>query len=84
MKRYKVTYWSEDRSEPLYLTEISKSGRIDGIEIRFYSFGKKAWQEKYKNDLRNGIIKSFWYGVLRNFKKDKLQGINVQLVDYFK
>lgn len=79
MKRYKITYWREDRSKPYSLNQISKSGRRDGVRIYFWSNGRKHWQAKFKNGLFNGLIEDWrlnpraFYFI--NFKKDNTQGI---------
>lgn len=84
MKRYKVEYFSGDRSNPRYLTELSKSGRRNGVQISFLSDGRKSWQVKFKNDLLNGIDKEYWWWdnpkniSFTNGKKGNRQGIDIQ------
>lgn len=60
MKRYIIDYLDRDASKLSYLIEISKSGKRDGITITFLPDETKFWQCKYKNNLLNGIEKSWW------------------------
>lgn len=84
MKRYKVKYFLGDRSSPSSIIELSKSEKKDGVRILLLFGGKKTSQSKYKNDLLNGFYILYWHSsanyTLRNWKKDKMQGINI----YFK
>lgn len=55
-----------------YLTQISKSGKIDGVRIWLY----------WKNGLMNGIFKNWHHNstnsICRNWKKDKRQGVQIE------
>lgn len=84
MRRYKVKYFSGDRSKPDCITQISKSRRWDGTRIRFWSDVRKGWQGKYKNGLLNGIYKDWWWynnpknTHFINWKKGNGQGIRIK------
>lgn len=85
MKRYKVIYFSGEKSKLSYLIQISKSGKKDGARISFYSDGRKEWQDKYKNYLLNGLEKHWWWNnpkdyIFQNWKKDKRQGIIINFI----
>lgn len=82
MKRYKVEYQDRDKSRFSCLTEISKSGRFDGIAVRFWHNEKKVWQDKFKNGTLNGFGKYWLYSKTKNnsclnWKKGNAQGIRI-------
>lgn len=82
MKRYKVEYYKGNRSQPSLISQISKSGKYDGTRILFYENEIKYCQAKSKNDLWNGIFKSWWHKsskiwFYKNWKKEKWQGIEI-------
>lgn len=88
MKSYKISYFkSGDRTKPYLLSQIVKSGRLDGVRIYAIGDGEKKWQCKYKNNLLNGLDMTWRYLVpksnccknnyFRNFKKGSEQGIQI-------
>lgn len=84
MKRYRVNYYFNSyKSKIVYLTELSKTEKRDGVRISFWEDGRKCWQDNWKNGLLNGIIKECKYNdsknwTFRNYKKAKRQGIQIQ------
>lgn len=80
MKRYKIEHFQRDMSKPSYISEISKSDRRDGTTISFCIDGRKYYQIKFKNNLWNGLAKSWAFkfpknGLFKNWKKGKMQGV---------
>lgn len=81
MKIYKIAHWDKDMSKPEYLIPFSKSVRLNGVLIYFSRYGRKGHQTNWKNGLRIGIDKVWlsssknWY--FQNWKKDKIQGIEI-------
>lgn len=81
MKRYKVEYWNGDRLKPCFLSEISKSGKKDGVRLNFSIDGNKIDQYNFKNGNFNGIDKcttsNLKNDVFINWKKNDFKGIKI-------
>lgn len=80
MKKYCIFYWQNEKTKPYCLIQISKSGKWNGTRVWLDDYGKKAWQDTFKNNLKHGIDKD-WIKLRPNYfinhKKQILQGINI-------
>lgn len=81
-KRYKAEHWRGFNFESFCLTELSKTGINNGVQVVFFDDGRKNWQARCKNNLLDGVSKAWCWGIpknetFKNNKKNKQQGIQI-------